>query len=180
LIKVPTTNNPAKVQEIKAKAYAEYDAGKITLTERNKMLDETNNYAGKDFQSSHRDEPNVISHLRLNERTYQGKKVTFMEELQSDWAREGRQRGFTDPQKSIEAKVFEDDLRSKYNLSKDELIINNDKVPREEQLKLSGLNIAKTSGTPNNPLLKDRQELSIKRALKEAVDNNSEYFAWIN
>lgn len=33
---------------------------------------------------------------------------------------------------------------------------------------------------PNNPLLKNWQELSIKRALKEAVDNNSEYFAWIN
>src|SRR3990167_4374027 len=29
------------------------------------------------FKSSHWDEPNVISHLRMNERTYQGKKVAF-------------------------------------------------------------------------------------------------------
>ena len=35
-------------------------------------------------------------------------------------------------------------------------------------------------GVPNNPLLKNWQELSVKRALKEAVDNNSEYFSWIN
>ena len=39
------------------------------------------------FQSSHWNEPNVISHLRLNERTYKGQKVTFMEEAQSDWMR---------------------------------------------------------------------------------------------
>src|SRR3989344_3598156 len=44
-----------------------------------------------DFKSSHWNEPNVISHLRMNERTYQGKKVAFMEELQSDWARLARQ-----------------------------------------------------------------------------------------
>lgn len=33
------------------------------------------------FKSSHWREPNVISHLRINDRTYKGKKVTFMEEL---------------------------------------------------------------------------------------------------
>ena len=33
---------------------------------------------------------------------------------------------------------------------------------------------------PNHPLLKNWQEMSIKRALKEAVDNDAEYFAWIN
>jgi hypothetical protein len=36
------------------------------------------------------------------------------------------------------------------------------------------------SGVPNNPLLKNWQELSIKRALQDAVANNSDYFAWIN
>lgn len=80
------------------------------------------------FKSSHWDEPNVLAHLRLNERTYKGKPVTFMEELQSDWARELR----------------------------------------------AGKDV------PQNPALKNWQTLSVKRALKEAVDNNSEYFAWIN
>lgn len=46
------------------------------------------------FRSSHWDQPNVVAHLRLNERELGGKKVTFMEELQSDWAREGRNKGF--------------------------------------------------------------------------------------
>ena len=37
-----------------------------------------------------------------------------------------------------------------------------------------------SSSIPNNPLLKNWQELSIKRALKDAVDSNAEYFSWIN
>lgn len=93
------------------------------------------------FKSAHWDEPNVISHLRLNDRIYIPKeritdkngvikskayKVTFMEELQSDWAREARAN--------------------------------------------------KT--TTQHPLLKNWQEPTIKRALKDAVDNNSDYFSW--
>lgn len=58
-----------------------------------KGYDENGMYA-EDFKSSHWDEPNVLAHLRLNERTYKGKKVDFMEELQSDWARESRGKGF--------------------------------------------------------------------------------------
>lgn len=82
----------------------------------------------KRFRSSHWDEPNVISHLRINDRTYNGKKVAFMEELQSDWAREAR--------------------------------------------------AGKT--TASHPLLKNWQELSVKRALQDAVDSKAEYFSWIN
>lgn len=131
------------------------------------------------FKSSHWDEPNVISHLRLNERTYQGKPVTFMEELQSDWAREARAKGtFTDVK----------ELPTGYEIKGD---INGNPVVVDEtgrniasgntfaEAKQNALKYLNTSGkTPNNPLLKNWQELSIKRALKEAVDNNSEYLAW--
>jgi hypothetical protein len=86
-----------------------------------------NNVAGK-YQSSHWSEPNVISHIRMNERTIDGKKYAFMEELQSDWARDAR-------------------------TGKD---------------------------TPNNPLLKDWQIPTTKRALIEAVDSGADRFAWIN
>lgn len=109
------------------------DSPIITKAQQKRLeeLDKKNIVSDKverDFKSSHWDEPNVISHLRMNERTYNGKKVAFMEELQSDWAREAR----------------------------------------------AG------KGVPTNENLKNWQELTIKRALKDAVDNNSEYFAWIN
>ena len=80
------------------------------------------------FKSSHWSDRNVLAHLRLNERKYNGHKVIFMEELQSDWAREAR-------------------------ANKDLL---------------------------GNPLLKNWQEIAVKRALIEAVKSNVEYFAWAN
>jgi hypothetical protein len=47
------------------------------------------------FRSSHWDEPNVIAHIRVNDRTdAEGRRVLFVEELQSDWAQQGRKRGF--------------------------------------------------------------------------------------
>jgi hypothetical protein len=47
------------------------------------------------FKSSHFSEPNVLAHVRFNERTdAEGKKVLFVEEVQSDWHQKGRDRGY--------------------------------------------------------------------------------------
>jgi hypothetical protein len=47
------------------------------------------------FYSSHFEQPNILAHVRFNERTdSSGKKVLFIEELQSDWAQKGRKEGF--------------------------------------------------------------------------------------
>ena len=125
------------------------------------------------FKSAHWDDPNVISHIRLNERTYEGKDVTFLEELQSDWAKEGREKGFI---KSDEVKFdeYSESLKKKYNTTNPTL-----NATPEETTKWNNLLIGET-GVPNNLLLKNWQELSLKRALQEAVKNKSAYFAWIN
>ena len=50
---------------------------------------------GKVFQSSHWSEPNVLGHIRMNDRTGpNGEKILHIEELQSDWAQKGRKQGF--------------------------------------------------------------------------------------
>jgi hypothetical protein len=52
-------------------------------------LNTMKNYEG--FKSSHWDEPNILAHARLTDRkTTDGKKVLFVEEIQSDWAREAK------------------------------------------------------------------------------------------
>ena len=53
----------------------------------------------KEFTSPHfKDDPNVILHLRINERVdADGKRMLFIEELQSDWAAKGRDKGYSDP-----------------------------------------------------------------------------------
>lgn len=48
-----------------------------------------------EFRSGHWDEPNVLAHLRLSDRTdADGKRVLLVEELQSDWGQKGRREGF--------------------------------------------------------------------------------------
>lgn len=50
------------------------------------------------YKSSHWDEPNVLAHVRFNERTdADGARVLFVEELQSDWAQQGKKQGFAGP-----------------------------------------------------------------------------------
>jgi len=43
-----------------------------------------------DFRSSHFNEPNILAHVRFNERTVNGERVLFLEEVQSDWAASNR------------------------------------------------------------------------------------------
>ncbi|MGA1296556.1 MAG: hypothetical protein ACO3X1_14705, partial [Burkholderiaceae bacterium] len=68
------------------------------------------------YESRHwPNQPNVLSHIRMNDRTdAEGKKVLFIEELQSDWAQEGRKKGFVP--KDIDQQLMKneeqlDDLR---------------------------------------------------------------------
>lgn len=47
------------------------------------------------YRSSHWKEPNILAHVRFNERTdADGKRVLFLEELQSDWHQAGRKSGY--------------------------------------------------------------------------------------
>ena len=51
------------------------------------------------FTGGHWDEPNVIAHIRFNERVDpDGNKVLFIEEIQSDWGKMGHDVGFKTPE----------------------------------------------------------------------------------
>lgn len=68
------------------------------------------------YQSSHFDESNVLAHTRLNDRIdADGKRVLFVEEIQSDWHQEGRKKGYQDPSENIS------DLRAKRKQIEDEM-----------------------------------------------------------
>lgn len=52
------------------------------------------------FQSGHYKQGNIVAHVRMDDRVdADGKKVLFLEEIQSDWAQQGRSRGFASGQK---------------------------------------------------------------------------------
>ena len=70
---------------------------------------------GNNYKSSHWDQKNILAHIRFNERTdAEGKRVLFIEEIQSDWAQEGKKKGFTEPTEKLTAKLV-----GKWNAGKD-------------------------------------------------------------
>jgi hypothetical protein len=72
-----------------AEAMASYDASGETVVSRVEV--------GKaKYQSGHWDQPNVLAHVRMNERAdAQGREVLFVEEIQSDWHQAGRKKGYS-------------------------------------------------------------------------------------
>jgi len=46
------------------------------------------------YKSSHWDEPNILAHVRMNDRNIDGKKSLHLEEIQSDWHQQGRDKGY--------------------------------------------------------------------------------------
>ncbi len=157
-----------------------------TLDEEAKKLGRIRQNSGN-YKSSHWSEPNVISHIRMNERTVDGKKYAFMEELQSDWAREGRDKGFVSTKEDfvktfeIKKEVSPKSGKELYIAWKDGSIFDVEDT-RENLVKLleKRFEQGKGTGVPNNPLLKDWQIPTTKRALIEAVDSGADRFAWIN
>ena len=80
------------------------------------------------FKSDHYDEPNILAHVRFNDRVDpDNKKVLFIEEAQSDWAQRGRKEGFKtgtwDKEKEValdkSARYLRDTLREDDNLGFD-------------------------------------------------------------
>lgn len=58
-----------------------------------------------EYTTSHWNEKNILAHLRMNEKTLaDGRKILVVNEVQSDWAQEGRKKGFKNKNKQKERK----------------------------------------------------------------------------
>lgn len=80
---------------------------------KRKVFDKEGNVVGisanDPYQSSHWNDANIVVHIRVNDRLgTNGEKILFIEEIQSDWAQEGRSAGFsTDENERIRTLVRE-------------------------------------------------------------------------
>jgi hypothetical protein len=126
------------------------------------------------YKSSHWDEPNPLSHLRVSDRVTDGKKTLLVDEVQSDWHQAGREQGYK-----------EGDMRSKLSALTDERqkVFNEYKNTPEDQdtsqlkTRLSEIDneyadLQKTyaQGVPDAPYKDDWYQLTLRRAIKEAID----------
>ncbi len=141
------------------------------------------------YTGSHWDEPNVVVHLRMNERTdADGKKVLFIEEIQSDWHQEGRKKGY----KQAPLSPAEDKRQfSKWWMEYHGV----EKMPSHVKqsiddgrykgtsfygqfMEKTGLGLKQTQGVPDAPFKKTWPMLGMKRAIQYAAENGFDRIAW--
>jgi hypothetical protein len=120
----------------------------------------------ENYRSSHFDQPNILAHLRVNDRVdADGKKMLLIEEVQSDWHQAGREKGYETPELKSALKEYELLIIRNANGQK----LTPDELARVQELRpiVSG----KSGGIPDAPFKDTWYQLALKRALRYAADN---------
>jgi hypothetical protein len=158
------------------------DTGDVSIAQRQEwemLANRKNLNSANDriFQSKHFDEPNILAHIRFNDRTdADGKKTLFIEEIQSDWHQAGREQGYSPkgPQKQYFLRKPDGDIGQDF-ASKEEGEQFFDKNPHAGSLDSF---INNETGVLDAPFKKSWHELAFKRALRYAAENGYGAVAW--
>jgi len=134
----------------------------------------------ENFRSSHWDEPNVLGHVRFNDRTGpNGEKILHLEELQSDMHQQARTKGYRLPPR--ETAPMDSEYRALVHKNADARARGEEPKPadvaRAKELE-DALIKADKSKIPDMPFKKNWHELLLKRMMKYAVDNGYQGISW--
>jgi hypothetical protein len=151
------------------------------------------------YESSHWDEPNVLAHVRLQDRVDdEGNKILYVDEMQSDWHQEGRRHGYRSKESEIKMQQVLD-MRDKKQMEVNELfrrqqllkqeMVRSDKITNAAEIeKLNKLkddfdvankelkNLQEEYGkykdmVPSGPFTDNWHKMALKRVMKYAADN---------
>jgi len=146
------------------------------------------------FSSSHFDQSNILTHVRLNDRTdADGKKVLFVEEIQSDWHQAGRKKGYKTKKEIPDGYTLIDvnaedradgfpvpeDASEKWRFKGPDVssrIYNS----REEAVSAiwKEAEMGDEIGVPDAPFKKSWHEMAFRRVVQMAADQGYDRVAW--
>lgn len=128
------------------------------------------------FESSHFDEKNILAHFRVKDRVdVDGKRMLFVEEIQSDWHQAGRKYGYSVPEAK---KAISEEIKQKYGIEINDrtsiafLEANNVDpliIERWNDVFLKDVNRA-----PDAPFKTTWHELAVKRIIRMASEEGYE------
>jgi hypothetical protein len=144
------------------------------------------------FQSSHWQDPNVLAHLRMADRTGpNGEKILHVEEIQSDWGQKGKKEGFVTKYKPEDIKeidpanITSERRRNEFwNFETPTGAIDvprNSRWPTIEAARQHILDNMRPTGVPTAPYVTNTQawtDLALKRALREAAEGGYDKLVW--
>lgn len=131
------------------------------------------------YKSSHWDEPNVMAHLRLNDRVdAQGKKMTLIEEVQSDWHQAGREQGYQG-KVDVSSKIRELSQEEKQYFKVDSGVLMEQNgvwgwMPSKQEAEQFLLSKVSKKGVPDAPMKETWYQTAMRKAVKDAIDSGSE------
>ena len=129
------------------------------------------------YRSSHWDEPNVLAHVRTNDRDVGGVPSLHLEEIQSDWHQQGRKQGYTNKkpegytarQVRDEMHVFDPEGRHVGTMD-----------PRlgEQGAIDAVIGHQGKAGVPDAPFKTSWPELALKRMVRMAAEEGKSRISW--
>jgi hypothetical protein len=134
------------------------------------------------FRSTHYDEPNILAHVRFNDRTIDGKKTLFVEEVQSDWHQQGRKQGYQ--VKPPDVKVEQVPGTDRYrvigqNQGSDPIELVSDAGLDDANRYADNIRrISVAKGVPDAPFKTTWPDLAMKRIIHHAAENGYDKVAW--
>ena len=154
------------------------------INEYKRLFQKMDSVRGQQYTGGHWSEPNVLAHIRTNERDVGGKKALHIEEIQSDWHQTGQKKGYyTGPSLEYSVSETEDGLWEIYDSGGELVEVEHTREAAEDVARQFGegaLTAAPGAGTvPDAPYKKDWHELAFKRALMEGINDPSiERLTW--
>lgn len=155
------------------------------------------------FTTGHFDEPNILAHVRFDDRVdADGKRMLFLEEVQSDWHQKGKkigyaERNFDSPEakearmaawKDMVEKLKKDDLGGHDNANDaywDARHVTEGQPGNEysqdtlDAVKRYTELAKKREGVPDAPFKTDWHEMAMKRMLRWAAEHGYEKIGWV-
>lgn len=157
------------------------DEFRALLAEREALRSSPNT----EYRSNHWDEPNVLAHIRFNDRTdADGNAVLFIEEIQSDWHQEGRKKGYGKPKLEVVEKGpnrFEIHGKNGRVELPGRTVAFADRESAQRAIDDGRAHRGSNTGlpgVPDAPFKKTWPDLALKRMIRFAVENGYDKISW--
>jgi hypothetical protein len=198
VLKLPPTKSANQQRIMELEAYERRGATDKNLLDELAQLRASRDAAPDEFQSKHWDQPNVLAHIRVQDRVGpNGEKVLHVEEIQSDWHQEGRKKGYAS--QDVEKQLKESESRMEQRglqirqLSNRMAALNDNQLDEFNALAVerqrlqdlqsqemdwgNGVYDAQRSGVPDAPFKKNWHELAMKRLINYASESGYDKIA---
>jgi len=149
----------------------------MSRAEYNAAIEAADRAGIQDYRSAHFDQPNILAHLRVNDRVdADGKKMLLIEEVQSDWHQAGRDKGYASEAKPSTFVLKNPETGGAVGnfATREEAAEFMRTSPRADEFAQKQFVIdeipGKRSGVPDAPFKDTWYQLALKRAIQVAAE----------